>query len=275
MASLIYRQLLTNSYTVDLSDEIQEIGSTKTQNVTVNPGPFAQTNYAPVNWGPGETNDSTTVEPVLDGPYQPTTFNPPVSYWMLLAPTNAGVVVEGTNNTNRWLATILIEPNVQQVERTYTLFGQQVQVTVSNDSQTKWKFVDLSKQTQDGNYSQYGSLLSTPKLYGVMKHGGKIYTYNGETPNATTGYYSTTNFDTVNMTAYCDFYIIPLAQEAKCTEYINNGLPPIQNTRNIVPVSIVSRNIVYTRAQPNQDIVVSKTSLWKEMQYNRDIVIRF
>nr|QIC51109.1 VP4 [Bovine rotavirus A] len=275
MASLIYRQLLTNSYTVELSDEIQEIGSTKTQDVTVNPGPFAQTNYAPVNWGPGETNDSTTVEPVLDGPYQPTTFNPPVSYWMLLTPTNAGVVVEGTNNTNRWLATILIEPNVQQVERTYTLFGQQVQVTVSNNSQTKWKFVDLSKQTQDGNYSQHGSLLSTPKLYGVMKHGGKIYTYNGETPNATTGYYSTTNFDTVNMTAYCDFYIIPLAQEAKCTKYINNGLPPIQNTRNIVPVSIVSRNIVYTRAQPNQDIVVSKTSLWKEMQYNRDIVIRF
>ncbi|ADP68523.2 VP4 protein [Human rotavirus A] len=275
MASLIYRQLLTNSYTVGLSDEIQEIGTTRTQNVTINPGPFAQTTYAPVSWGPGETNDSTTVEPVLDGPYQPTTFNPPVSYWMLLAPTNPGVVVEGTNGTNRWLATILVEPNVQSVERTYTLFGQQIQITVENNSQTKWRFIDVSKQSPDANYSQHGPLLSTPKLYGVMKHGGKIYTYNGETPNANTGYYSTTNYDTVNMTAHCDFYIIPLAQEAKCTEYINNGLPPIQNTRNVVPVSIKSRDITYTRAQANEDIVVSKTSLWKEMQYNRDIIIRF
>uniref|UniRef100_UPI0000D5BE35 Outer capsid protein VP4 n=1 Tax=Rotavirus A (strain RVA/Monkey/United States/RRV/1975/G3P5B[3]) TaxID=444185 RepID=UPI0000D5BE35 len=31
----------------------------------------------------------------------------------------------------------------------------------------------------------------------------------------------------------------------------------------------------HMRAQANEDIVVSKTSLWKEMQYNRDITIRF
>lgn len=29
------------------------------------------------------------------------------------------------------------------------------------------------------------------------------------------------------------------------------------------------------QAKPNEDIVISKTSLWKEMQYNRDIIIRF
>ncbi|AEK32857.1 VP4 [Rotavirus A] len=275
MASLIYRQLLTNSYTVDLSDEIQEIGSTKTQNVTINLGPFAQTGYAPVNWGPGETNDSTTVEPVLDGPYQPTTFNPPVDYWMLLAPTAAGVVVEGTNNTDRWLATILVEPNVTSETRSYTLFGTQEQITIANASQTQWKFIDVVKTTQNGSYSQYGPLQSTPKLYAVMKHNGKIYTYNGETPNVTTKYYSTTNYDSVNMTAFCDFYIIPREEESTCTEYINNGLPPIQNTRNIVPLALSARNIISHRAQANEDIVVSKTSLWKEMQYNRDITIRF
>nr|QTJ96239.1 VP4 [Rotavirus A] len=275
MASLIYRQLLTNSYTVNLSDEIQEIGSTKTQNTTINPGPFAQTGYAPVNWGPGETNDSTTVEPVLDGPYQPTSFNPPVGYWMLLAPTAAGVVVEGTNNTDRWLATILIEPNVTSQQRTYTIFGVQEQITVENTSQTQWKFVDVSKITQNGSYSQYGPLLSTPKLYAVMKFGGRIHTYSGQTPNATTGYYSATNYDSINMTAFCDFYIIPRSEESKCTEYINNGLPPIQNTRNIVPLALSARSVISVKAQPNEDIVVSKTSLWKEMQYNRDITIRF
>nr|QCH41421.1 VP4 [Rotavirus A] len=275
MASLIYRQLLSNSYTVDLSDEIQIIGSEKTQNVTINPGPFAQTGYAPVNWGPGETNDSTTVEPVLDGPYQPTTFNPPVSYWILLSPSNAGVVVEGTNNSDRWLATILIEPNVTSQSRTYTLFGQQEQITVENVSTTKWKFVDLAKTDVNGTFTQHGPLLSDTKLYGVMKFSGRLYTYNGETPNATTSYYTTTNYDTVNMTSHCDFYIIPRSEETMCTNYINNGLPPIQNTRNVVPVSLTSRSIVHTRAQANEDIVVSKTSLWKEMQYNRDITIRF
>lgn len=267
--------MLTNSYTVNLSDEIQEIGSTKTQNITINPGPFAQTGYAPVNWGPGETNDSTTIEPVLDGPYQPTSFNPPVGYWMLLSPTAAGVVVEGTNNTDRWLATILIEPNVTSQQRTYTIFGVQEQITVENTSQTQWRFVDVSKTTQNGSYSQHGPLLSTPKLYAVMKYGGRIHTYSGQTPNATTGYYSATNYDSVNMTTFCDFYIIPRSEESKCTEYINNGLPPIQNTRNIVPLALSARNVIPLKTQSNEDIVVSKTSLWKEMQYNRDITIRF
>nr|ANS59531.1 VP4 [Rotavirus A] len=275
MASLIYRQLLANSYTVELSDEITTIGSSKSQNVTINPGPFAQTDYAPVNWGHGEINDSTTVEPVLDGPYQPTEFNPPVAYWMLLSPTNAGVVVEGTNSTDRWLATILVEPNVNNETRTYTIFGTQVQMAVSNTSSTKWKFIDLMKLTQSGAFTQQGTLLSSTKLCGVMKYEGKLYVYIGETPNATTGYYSTTNYDTVNMKAYCDFYIIPRSQENKCTEYINNGLPPIQNTRNVVPVAISARSITEHRAQVNEDIVISKTSLWKEMQYNRDIIIRF
>nr|AXF42978.1 truncated VP4 [Bovine rotavirus]AXF42979.1 truncated VP4 [Bovine rotavirus]AXF42980.1 truncated VP4 [Bovine rotavirus] len=275
MASLIYRQLLTNSYTVNLSDEIQEIGSAKSQDVAINPGPFAQTGYAPVNWGAGETNDSTTVEPLLDGPYQPTTFNPPTSYWVLLAPTVEGVIIQGTNNTDRWLATILIEPNVQTTNRIYNLFGQQVTLSVENTSQTQWKFIDVSTTTPTGSYTQHGPLFSTPKLYAVMKFSGRIYTYSGTTPNATTGYYSTTNYDTVNMTSFCDFYIIPRNQEEKCTEYINHGLPPIQNTRNVVPVSLSAREIVHTRAQVNEDIVVSKTSLWKEMQYNRDITIRF
>ncbi|MCH5141931.1 hypothetical protein JMU72_14085, partial [Mammaliicoccus sciuri] len=49
----------------------------------------------------------------------------------------------------------------------------------------------------------------------------------------------------------------------------------MQNTRNIVPVALSSRSVTYQRAQVNEDIIISKTSLWKEMQYNRDIIIRF
>nr|AAZ04534.1 VP4 outer capsid protein [Porcine rotavirus A strain 134/04-15] len=275
MASLIYRQLLTNSYTTDLSDEIEEIGSSKSQDVTVNPGPFAQTGYAPVSWGPGETNDSTTVEPILDGPYQPTTFNPPIGYWVLFAPTVQGVVAEGTNNTSRWLAIILVEPNVSQETRTYTIFGQQVQLQVENVSQTKWKFIDVSKTSQGGSYTQYSTLLSNTKLDAVIKYGGKVFTYNGETPSATSGQYTTTNYEAIVMTLFCDFYIIPRTQEETCTNYINHGLPPIQNTRNVVPVALSARDISISKASVNEDIVVSKTSLWKEMQYNRDITIRF
>ncbi|AGS43831.1 outer capsid spike protein [Equine rotavirus A] len=275
MASLIYRQLLANSYTVDLSDEIENIGYAKSKNVTINPGPFAQTGYALVNWGPGEVNDSTTVEPVLDGPYQPTNFNPPVNYWMLLSPLNAGVVVEGTNSIDRWLATVLVEPNVTTTVRTYTLFGVQEQISVENNSTTKWKFINLIKTTPSGNFTLYSTLLSEPKLHGIMKHGGQLWVYNGETPNATTTGYVTSNYDSLTMTSFCDFYIIPRNQESTCTEYINNGLPPIQNTRNVVSVSISSRNIIHNRAQVNEDIVISKTSLWKEVQYNRDITIRF
>ncbi|APA28765.1 VP4 [Rotavirus A] len=275
MASLIYRQLLNNSYTVNLSEEIQELSTNKTQSTTVNPGPFAQTGYAPVNWGHGEINDSTTVEPTLDGPYQPTAFNPPVNYWLLLSPTEAGVVMQGTNNTNRWLAILLVEPNVASTTRNYNLFGSSVDITVENTSSDKWKFIDVGKTSLNGNYTQHSTLISSTKLCAAMKHGGNLYTFSGTTPNALPKSYSTTNFDSVNVTTFADFYIISRDNEQKCRQYVNNGLPPIQNTRNVVPLSITSRDIQNVRARMNEDIVVSKTSLWKEMQYNRDITLRF
>nr|ABB51157.1 VP4 [Rotavirus A] len=274
MASLIYRQLLTNSYTVDLSDEIEIIGSEKSVNVTVNPGPFAQTDYAPVDWGSGETSDSITVEPILDGPYQPTTFKPDINYWILLEPKNQDVIFETTNNIDQWIAAILIEPNTNTITKNYTLFGKQEQIEVSNAS-SKWKFVDLIKKTVDGSFTQRGPLLSDTKLYAVMKHGSQVFTYGGETPNAATVGYATLNYSELIIAVYCDFYIIPRAQEKQCTSFINNGLPPVQNTRNVTPVSIKARSITYQRAQANEDIIVSKTSLWKEMQYNRDIKIKF
>ncbi|AUF73971.1 structural protein 4 [Rotavirus A] len=226
MASLIYRQLLTNSYSVDLHDEIEQIGSEKTQNVTINPGPFAQTRYAPVNWGHGEINDSTTVEPVLDGPYQPTTFKPPNDYWLLISSNTDGVVYESTNNSDFWTAVIAVEPHVSQINRQYILFGENKQ-------------------------------------------------FHGETPRATTDRSDTADLNNISIIIHSEFYIIPRSQESKCNEYINNGLPPIQNTRNVVPLSLSSRSIQYRRAQVNEDITISKTSLWKEMQYNRDIIIRF
>nr|BAJ14095.1 outer capsid protein VP4 [Porcine rotavirus A] len=277
MASLIYRQLLTNSYTTDLSDEIKEIGSSKSQDVTINPGPFAQTGYAPVNWGPGETNDSTTVEPVLDGPYQQTTFNPPIEYWTLFAPTDKGIVAELTNNTDIWLVIILIEPNVPKESRTYTIFGQQVSLVIENTSQTKWKFIDFGRRNQNDAYILYGTLLSDTKLQATMKYGARLFTFIGDTPNAAPQDYGyeTSNYSAIGIRSFCDFYIIPRMPREVCRNYINQGLPPMQNTRNVVSVALSARDAVIRRTSVNEDIIISKTSLWKEMQYNRDITIRF
>nr|AMK51211.1 capsid protein VP4 [Porcine rotavirus A] len=277
MASLIYRQLLTNSYTTDLSEEIKEIGSSKSQDVTINPGPFAQTGYAPVNWGSGETNDSTTVEPVLDGPYQPTTFNPPIEYWTLFAPSDKGIVAELTNNIDMWLAIILIEPNVPQEVKTYTIFGQQVNLVIENTSQTRWKFADFRKRSQNDTYILSDTLSSDTKLQAAMKYGARLFTFTGNTPNAAPQEYGyeTNNYSAIEIRSFCDFYIIPRMPREVCRNYINHGLPPMQNTRNVVPVALSAREVVAQRASVNEDIVISKTSLWKEMQYNRDIVIRF
>ncbi|ANN88552.1 VP4, partial [Human rotavirus A] len=274
MASPIYRQLLTNSYSVDLYDEIEQIGSEKTQNVTVNPGPFAQTRYAPVNWGHGEINDSTTVEPILDGPYQPTTFTPPTDYWILINSNTNGVVYESTNNSDFWTAVIAVEPHVDPVDRQYNVFGENKQFNVRNDSD-KWKFLEMFRGSSQNDFYNRRTLTSDTRLVGILKYGGRIWTFHGETPRATTDSSNTANLNGISITIHSEFYIIPRSQESKCNEYINNGLPPIQNTRNVVPLSLSSRSIHYTRAQVNEDITISKTSLWKEMQYNRDIIIRF
>ncbi|AHV79990.1 outer capsid spike protein VP4 [Rotavirus A] len=274
MASLIYRQLLTNSYSVDLYDEIEQIGSEKTQNVTINPGPFAQTRYAPVNWGHGEINDSTTVEPILDGPYQPTTFTPPNDYWILINSNTNGVVYESTNNSDFWTAVVAIEPHVTPVDRQYMIFGESKQFNVSNDS-NKWKFLEMFRSSSQNEFYNRRTLTSDTRLVGILKYGGRVWTFHGETPRATTDSSSTANLNNISITIHSEFYIIPRSQESKCNEYINNGLPPIQNTRNVVPLPLSSKSIQYKRAQVNEDIIVSKTSLWKEMQYNRDIIIRF
>nr|Q9WAK5.1 RecName: Full=Outer capsid protein VP4; AltName: Full=Hemagglutinin; Contains: RecName: Full=Outer capsid protein VP8*; Contains: RecName: Full=Outer capsid protein VP5* [Rotavirus A human/JPN/YO/1977 G3P1A[8]]BAA77544.1 VP4 [Rotavirus G3] len=273
MASLIYRQLLTNSYSVDLHDEIEQIGSEKTQNVTVNPGPFAQTRYAPVNWGHGETNDSTTVEPILDGPYQPTTFTPPTDYWILINSNTNGVVYESTNNSDFWTVVVAVEPHVNPVDRQYTVFGENKQFNVRNDSD-KWKFLEMFRSSSQNEFYNRRTLTSDTKLVGMLKYGGRIWTFHGETPRATTDSSNTANLNDISIIIHSESYIIPRSQESKCNEYINNGLPPIQNTRNVVPLSLSSRSIQYKRAQVNEDITISKTSLWKEMQCNRDIIIR-
>ncbi|AOI28026.1 VP4, partial [Human rotavirus A] len=269
-----YRQLLTNSYSVDLHDEIEQIGSEKTQNVTINPGPFAQTRYAPVKWGHGEINDSTTVEPILDGPYQPTTFTPPNAYWILINSNTNGVVYESTNNSDFWTAVVAIEPHVNPVDRQYTIFGESKQFNVSNDS-NKWKFLEMFRNSSQNEFYNRRTLTSDTRLVGILKYGRRVWTFHGETPRATTDSSSTANLNNISITIHSEFYIIPRSQESKCNEYINNGLPPIQNTRNVVPLPLSSRSIQYKRAQVNEDIIVSKTSLWKEMQYNRDIIIRF
>nr|BCK33961.1 outer capsid protein VP4 [Human rotavirus A] len=133
----------------------------------------------------------------------------------------------------------------------------------------------MFRGSSQSNFYNRRTLTSDTKLVGMLKYGGRIWTFHGETPRATTDSSNTANLNDISITIHSEFYIIPRSQESKCNEYINNGLPPIQNTRNVVPLSLSSRSIQYTKAQVNEDITISKTSLWKEMQYNRDIIIRF
>ncbi|AIL83422.1 VP4, partial [Human rotavirus A] len=222
----------------------------------------------------GEINDSTTVEPILDGPYQPTTFTPPTDYWILITSNTNGVVYESTNNSDFWTAVIAVEPHVNPVDRQYNVFGENKQFNVRNDSD-KWKFLEMFRGSSQNDFYNRRTLTSDTRLVGILKYGGRVWTFHGETPRATTDSSNTANLDGISITIHSEFYIIPRSQESKCNEYINNGLPPIQNTRNVVPLSLSSRSIQYKRAQVNEDITISKTSLWKEMQYNRDIIIRF
>lgn len=214
------------------------------------------------------------MEPILDGPYQPTTFTPPTDYWILINSNTNGVVYESTNNSDFWTAVIAVEPHVNPVDRQYNVFGENKQFNVRNDSD-KWKFLEMFRGSSQNDFYNRRTLTSDTKLVGILKYGGRIWTFHGETPRATTDSSNTANLNGISITIHSEFYIIPRSQESKCNEYINNGLPPIQNTRNVVPLSLSSRSIQYKRAQVNEDITISKTSLWKEMQYNRDIIIRF
>lgn len=214
------------------------------------------------------------MEPILDGPYQPTTFTPPSDYWILINSNTNGVVYESTNNNDFWTAVIAVEPHVDPVDRQYNVFGENKQFNIRNDSD-KWKFLEMFRGSSQNDFYNRRTLTSDTRLVGILKYGGRIWTFHGETPRATTDSSNTANLNGISITIHSEFYIIPRSQESKCNEYINNGLPPIQNTRNVVPLSLSSRSIQYKRAQVNEDITISKTSLWKEMQYNRDIIIRF
>lgn len=214
------------------------------------------------------------MEPILDGPYQPTTFTPPTDYWILINSNTNGVVYESTNNGDFWTVVIAVEPHVNPVDRQYNVFGENKQFNVRNDSD-KWKFLEMFRGSSQTDFYNRRTLTSDTKLVGILKYGGRIWTFHGETPRATTDSSNTANLNGISITIHSEFYIIPRSQESTCNEYINNGLPPIQNTRNVVPLSLSSRSIQYKRAQVNEDITISKTSLWKEMQYNRDIIIRF
>lgn len=188
---------------------------------------------------------------VLDGPYQPTSFNPPGDYWILLNPTDQQVVLEGTNKTDLWIALLLVEPNVINQSRQYTLFGETKQITIENNT-NKWKFFEVFRRTVGAEFQHKHTLISDTKLAGFLKLYNSVWTFYGETPHATTDYLLTSNLSEVETVIHVEFYIIPRSQESKCVEYINTGLPPMQNTRNIVPVMLSSRSVTHQRAQVNE-----------------------
>nr|WAU17047.1 VP4 [Rotavirus A] len=276
MASLIYRQLLTNSFTVDLSDEISSIGQEKNANVTVNPGPFAQTGYAPVEWGPGQTNQSTYEQPTLDGPYNPDTFEAPQDIWVMVEAEQPGVMLAARKEDSSFIiALIMVEPGVQTTTRRYNVFGTTYDFQVSNSGTAHYKLVSYEKTTPTGNFNMHWGLTSTHKLNALMVHNNHVYLIAGDTPN---GYTVGVKIDTNKMFFEVNFpfYTVIRSKETELKNLVNNGLPPVQDVRFITPVDYSLRlTALSSKALPNEDIEIAKTSLWKEMQYNRDIKIQF
>ncbi|AIT39441.1 VP4 [Rotavirus A] len=271
MASLVYRQLLANSYTSELQDTIDNISAQKTENVTVNPGPFAQTGYAPVEWTHGDITTDETVEQTLDGPYAPSSVIVQPQYWVLMNPEGDGVIAEA-DLSNRKYACVSLPPNTGNGNKQYTILGKQVTIDLGNTDQSKYKFFDLVS-TDGSNYSRIQELTTPHRLNAFMKDQGRLYVYNGTVPNISAGYYTLDDIEHVQTNIKCNYYIIPKSQTQQLEDFLKNGLPPIQNSRYVMPVAR-SVSTIY-RARPNENIVISKTSLWKEMQHNRDIVIRF
>nr|BAS66997.1 VP4 protein [Rotavirus A] len=271
MASLVYRQLLANSYTSEIQDTIDDISAQKTENVTVNPGSFAQTGYAPVEWTHGDITTDETVEQTLDGPYAPSSVIVQPQYWVLMNPEKDGVIAEADAN-NRKYACVLLPPNTGNGDKQYMILGKQITINLGNTDQSKYKFFDIVS-TDGFTYSKIQELTTPHRLNAFMKDQGKLYVYNGIVPNISTGYYTLNDIEHVQTNINCNYYIIPKSQTQQLEDFLKNGLPPIQNSRYVMPVAR-SVSTIY-RARPNEDIVISKTSLWKEMQYNRDIVIRF
>nr|UZY23591.1 viral protein 4 [Rotavirus A] len=274
MASLIYRQLLYNSYSVDLSDEITNIGAEKKENVTVQLGEFAQSQYAPVSWGSGETLSGSVEEQTLDGPYAPDSSNLPSNYWYLVNPSNDGVVFSVTDNSTFWMFTYLVLPNTAQTNVTVNVMNETVNISIDNSGST-YRFVDYIKTSSTQAYGSRNYLNTAYRLQAYKRDGDgnisnywgadtqgdlRVGTYSNPVPNAV-----------INLNA--DFYVIPDSQQEKCTEYIRGGLPAMQTTTYVTPISYAIRS--QRVARPNEDIIISKASLWKEVQYNRDIVIRF
>ncbi|ALR84978.1 VP4 [Rotavirus A] len=271
MASLVYRQLLANSYTSDIQDTIDDISAQKTENVTVNPGPFAQTGYAPVEWTHGDITTDVTVQQTLDGPYAPSSVTIQPQYWVLMNPESAGVIAEA-DATNKKYACVMLAPNTEEGDKQYIILGRQITINLGNTDQSRYRFFGLV--SRDGErYVKIQELLTPNRLNAFMKDQGRLYVYHGTVPNISTGYYTLDDIENVQTNIKCNYYIIPKNQTQQLEGFLKNGLPPIQESRYIMPVERLVQNIY--QAKPNEDIVISKTSLWKEMQYNRDIVIRF
>nr|QEV81577.1 outer capsid protein [Rotavirus A] len=271
MASLVYRQLLANSYASDIQDSIDDISAQKTENVTVNPGPFAQTGYAPVEWTHGDITTDVTVQQTLDGPYVPSSVVIQPEYWILMNPEIAGVVVEA-DATNKKYACIMLAPNTEEGDKQYIILGREVTINLGNTDQSRYRFFDLV--SRDGErYVKIQELLTPNRLNAFMKDQGRLYVYQGTVPDITPKYYTLDNIANVKTNIKCNYYIMPKNQTQRLEGFLKNGLPPIQESRYVMPVERLVQSIY--QAKPNEDIVISKTSLWKEMQYNRDIIIRF
>nr|ACC91713.1 VP4 [Rotavirus A] len=271
MASLVYRQLLANSYTSELQDTIDDISAQKSQDVTINPGPFAQTGYAPVEWTHGDITTDETIEQTLDGPYTSSSIIIQPQYWILANPDTEGVIVEA-DATDQKYARVMLLPNTADGNKQYTILGHRVTINLGNTNSNMYKFCDLVSHNGT-TYTKVEELVTPNRLNAFMKDQGKLYVYNGTVPNVQQVYYTLANIENVQTNIKCNYYIVPKTQTGQLEDYIKNGLPPIQESRYIVPVNRSVINVYQSR--PNEDILISKTSLWKEVRYNRDILIRF
>ncbi|BAT21080.1 VP4 protein [Rotavirus A] len=277
MASNLYRQLLSECYVADITTDIENSDKKQHVRFDVKKGPFAQTTQGPVKWGSGQQNSNTVVQPELDGPYRPSTYKFFKGLWFILKPTQQGKVLELKTTSGICYALALVEPGFTG-DREYTVNGKQVTITVNNTG-TLWKYVDII--SYDGNSFNSSVSLTTPHMITAVKRAkttDTLYTYSGDASSPTFHPYSGVVIDDKTYIHLLSvYYIVAEDKEEYCTEIVRNGINS-SITRFLVPVKrsvAEERGFKSVNSDVNEDFVVTSDSLWKEMQYNRDITLQF
>nr|WLO36058.1 VP4 [Rotavirus A] len=269
MASLAYRQLLENCYSTELQDEIANVGITTTHETNYVPGPYDDAMLGPTDWGPGITPDSEYIPPKLQGPYQPSTFDTDEGLWFLAQPERTEIVAVIDQN-----CIVTIYPN-ESITTTVEIRGNQHHINQRND---------LSNLYQTYHYTLKDNALVYHGSYTSIKPISMFRTNSVHIPvnrqNGEDGYVPLAGIPNVNKTVRvnAEFYINNTYSFTELAKFLTGELkldPAEDISSFMVPLKYNVTNRTFSASKPNEDVVVSRAALWKEVDYRRDIELQF